>query len=114
MGGIPVSPSDVVEPQTQEEGLQAQLRIFQRDARGVAGATEVAKGFIVDRRHVHRGQVAGAQEPREFDGVAPVGLDLVPRPPRDEGRRHHVAGQPFTGEVSIPAIAARPSLVGKP
>jgi hypothetical protein len=38
----PISPSNIVEPEAPQERLQPQLRILQRDARGIAGATEIA------------------------------------------------------------------------
>jgi len=69
--GIPAGPSDVVEPEAQEERLQPELRILQRDPRGVAGAAQIADRFILHGGHVHGGEVAGAQEPRELDSVPP-------------------------------------------
>ena len=59
MRGVPGGASDVVQPEAQEERLQAELRILQRHARGIAGPAEVADRFIFHGGHVDGGEVAG-------------------------------------------------------
>ena len=74
---VPVGPPDIVPTEPEQEGLQPELRVLEREARGVAGPTEIADRFILDRRHVDARQIAGPEQPREVDGVASIGLDLV-------------------------------------
>jgi hypothetical protein len=100
-----------VEPEAEQEGLQPQLRILQRDSRRITGAAEIADGFVLGRRDVHCGEIPGPEEPSELDGVAPVGLHFVAGPPRDERRRHDLARQALPREIAIQAIAARAGLV---
>ena len=45
MGGVPVGPADVVQPEAEQEGLQAQLRVLEREPRRIACATQVAEGL---------------------------------------------------------------------
>ena len=59
--GVPVRAPDVVQAESQQERLQPELGILERDPRGVAGPTEIANRFILDRRHVHGGQIPGPQ-----------------------------------------------------
>jgi hypothetical protein len=39
--------------------------------------TQVADRCIVDGRHRHRGEVPGAHEPGQWQGITPVGCDAV-------------------------------------
>ena len=105
---------DVVEPEAQQERLQPQRRIRQRDTRGIAGAAEIAKRFILDAGHVHRREIAGAPESREFDGVTPIGLHFVAGASGNQRRGDDIARQRFAGERAIQAVAARTGFVGEP
>lgn len=78
VGVVPGRSPDVVPPQAKQERLQSQLRVLPRDPRGVPGATEVAEGFVLDRRHVDGREIPGAQQPCEFDGISAIGLTLSP------------------------------------
>ena len=98
MRGVPIGPADVVPAEAEQEGFQAELRVREREAGGIAGATEIADCFVVDRRHVDARQITGAEQARQLDGVAPVGLDLVARLLGDQRGGHHLAGQPLAGQ----------------
>jgi hypothetical protein len=52
MSVIPIGAAGVVEAKTEEEGFEAELRGLQGDHGGLAGATEVAKAFVLDGRDV--------------------------------------------------------------
>ena len=49
---VPVGAPDVVQPEPQQERLQPELRVLQRDPRRIARATQIADRFVLDRRHV--------------------------------------------------------------
>ena len=93
MGVVPGRAPDVVPAQAQQERFQPQLRVLARHPRGIARATQIAEGFILDRRHVDGGEIARAQEPRELDGVTPIRLHAVARLLRDQRRRDHLTRQ---------------------
>ena len=84
MGLIPVGPPHVVPTEPEQEGLQPELRALEREPRGVPRATQIANRFILNRRDVDMGQIAGPEQPREVHGVASIGLDLVAGLLRDE------------------------------
>ena len=109
----PVGPADVVQPEAEQERFQPQLRVLEREARGIAGPTEIAERFVVDRRHVDARQIARAEQPREFDRIASVGLHLVAGLLRNQRRRDDLTGEPLAGQVAIEGVAARAGLVGK-
>jgi len=108
---VPISAAGVVEAETEEEGLETKLRSLQGNHSGLTGAAEVAKGFILDGRDVDGVEVTGAQQARQLDGVAPVGLDAVSWLFWDERWSNDQAGDPTPGEVAIEKIAARTGLV---
>lgn len=86
MCGVPIRASDIVQPAPQEECFQAQLGVLHRDPRRIARAAEIADGFVLHRGHVHRREIAGAQETCKRDGIASIRLDLVAGLLRDQGR----------------------------
>ena len=57
-------------------------------------------------------EIAGAQETRELDGIAAVGLDAVAGPAWNERRGHHATGDAARGQVPVEDVAAGPGLVG--
>lgn len=72
----------------QEEGFELRPAAPLILHRVGAGAAEVAHGFIAGVGHMHRRQLAGPVQPRQLQRVAPVGLDPVPAPARDQRRGH--------------------------
>ena len=110
---VPGRAPDVVPTQTEQERFQPQLRVLARDPRGIARATQIAEGFVLDRRHIDGGEIARAQQPRELDGIAPIRLHAVARLLRDQRRRDHLTRQALRGEIPIEAVATRPRLVGE-
>ncbi len=53
------------------------------DAHGIDaalhGVAEVADGLVLDRWDINRGQIAGAQEPRQLARITSIGCDTVAR-----------------------------------
>ncbi len=64
MGLIPVGPPHIGPPEPEQEGFQAELRVLERDPRGIAGATEITDRFVLNGRDVHARQIAGPKQPR--------------------------------------------------
>ena len=59
----------------------------QRMYRVKAGTHQVAHRLVSDIGNPHRGQLAGAMQPRQAGGVPSIGLDPVARPLWDQRRR---------------------------
>jgi hypothetical protein len=70
-----------------------------------------ADRFVVDRRHVHPREIAGAEQAREGDGVATIGLHLVARFLRNERRRDDLTREPLAGQISVQPVSARAGFV---
>lgn len=113
MGVVPIGPADVVPAEAEQEGLQAELCVLEGQARRITRATEIPDRFILDGGHVDARQITRAQQPRECDGIAAVGLYLVAGLLGDERRGHHPAVESLSGQVAIQAVAARPGFIGK-
>ena len=96
---VPIGPADVVPAEAEQEGLQAEFRVLQRQARRITRAREIPDRFVLDRGHVDARQIAGAQQPRELDRIAPVGLDLVARFLGNQRRRHDVTAEAPSGQM---------------
>jgi len=109
----PVRTAGVVEPQAEQERLQSLLGCLEGDASGVAGTAEVTDRFVLDGGDVYRSEISGAQQASEFDGITSVGLDLVPRALRDQGRRNDLAVQSLLRQVAIKDVAAGSGFVCK-
>ena len=110
---VPGRAPDIVPAQSEEERFQPQLRVLARHARGIARATQIAEGFVLDRRHVDGGEIARAQEPRELDGVTPIRLHAVAWLLRDQRRRDHLTRQALRGEIPVEAVATRSRFIGE-
>ena len=82
-------------------------RVLARHARRIARATQIAEGFILDRRHVDGGEIARAQEPRELDGITPIRLDAVAGLLGDQRRRDDLTRQTLRGQIAVEAVPAR-------
>ena len=67
----------VTPPVAQQESLDALAATAQILHRAQAGAHQIAHRFIRLAGHVHEGEFARAVEPRQREGVPPVGLHPV-------------------------------------
>lgn len=95
----------------EQEGFQAELRVLEGDPGRVAGPTEIAERFILDRRHVDTGQIAGPEQPREVHGVASIGLDLVTRLLGNQRWRDDLTAEPLARQVTRQPLTARAGFV---
>jgi hypothetical protein len=77
----------------------------------VASPHQVAHRLLVLGGHRDGGELAGPVEPRELARIAPVGLDAVAGPDRNERRRDDLAGDAHRRELPIDLVPARPGLV---
>ena len=57
-----------------------------------AAPQQIAGRFFLLGRNVNRRQRPGPIQHRELRGIAPIRLDPIARPPRNQRRRDHVAG----------------------
>jgi len=69
--------------------------------------------LVLDGRDIDRGEIAGAQQAREFDSIPSVGLDLVAGSFRDQGGCDDAALQPLPSQVAMKHVPARTGLVGE-
>jgi hypothetical protein len=113
VGLIPVGLSGVVKAEAQEEGLEAELGGLEVLEGILASAGQVADGFILHGGDIDGGEIAGAQEPSELDGIAAIGLDAVSGFFRYERGSDDETGQAPVGKVAIEDVAARSSLISK-
>ena len=68
---VPVGASDVVQPEPEQERLQPQLGGLERDRGGIAGAAQIADGFVLDawgRRRASDPRSAAAARARRRRG----------------------------------------------
>jgi len=87
--------------------------MLEREARGVAGATQIADRFVRDRRHAHPRQIAGPKQPGELHGIASIRLHFVAGFLRDQRGCDDVTGEPLARQGAMQRVAARAGLVGK-
>lgn len=108
---VPVGAAFVAAPEPEQEGLQPELRVPECQPRGIPRPAEVPDRFVVDRRDVHRRQIAGPQEARELGRVPAVSLDPGARLPRNQRRGDDLTAEAAGGQVPIQAIPARAGLI---
>ena len=113
MGVVPRRAPNVVPPQSQQKGFQAQLGVLAGDPRGVPRATEIAEGFVLHRWHVDRREIARPEEPREFDGITSIRLHAVAGFLRDQRRRDDLTRQALAGQIAVQAVPTRARLIGE-
>jgi hypothetical protein len=62
---------------SEQKGLESELGSLEVSPRIFAGAGEIANGLIFDRGNVDGGEITRAQQARQLDRIAPVGVDAV-------------------------------------
>jgi hypothetical protein len=98
-------------PQQERRHLLA-LRA-QVQHRRLAPPREVAHRLVMPVRHPHRGELAGAQQLRQTDRIASVGLHPIARPLRDQRWRDHLTLLPEARDLPMQPIPGRPRLVAE-
>jgi hypothetical protein len=81
--------------------------------RRAARPGQITHGLMPLIGHPHRGQRAGAQQLRQTERIAPVGLHPIPRLPGNERSRNNQALMPKALDLPIQSIPGRPRLVAE-
>ena len=74
-------------------------------------ADEIAQRFVVGRRDVDRGELAGAMQPGERVAIAPIGLDPIAAALRHARGIDDLAVLPLGGELAMDPKPARAGLI---
>ena len=85
----------------QQEFGQPMARAQEIRADVFATAQEIARRFFLLGRDVDRRQRAGAIEDGELARIAPIGLDPIAGPPRNQRRRDDVTGNAVCGQRAL-------------
>jgi hypothetical protein len=97
----------------QQETLQMLPRLGQHPDRRCSRPHQIAHRFMSRVGYPDRGQLAGAVQLGQHQGVPAICLDPVARLHRDQRRRHHDAVVPATGEQTVKPISARTGFVAE-
>jgi hypothetical protein len=87
-----------------------QLILFRR----LAGADQIAQGFVRCVRNPDRGQISRSMTARKFLCVPPVRLHPVSGLHGNQGRRHDLAFHAQRGQLPIQNVSSRTGLVASP
>ena len=97
----------------QQEGEQLLAFAAQIVRRRLAGPDQIAHRLVDRVRHPYPGQLAGPMQPRQRHRIAPVGLDPLARPLRDQRRSNHQAVMAESLDLPIQPVPGRPRLVAE-
>jgi hypothetical protein len=96
---------------TQQELAQVVLGAQPISARVVTGSHQVAQCLMRLVRHPDARQVTTAQQPRQLDRVALIGLDAISWPAWDQRGRHHEVLHAESRELAMERVSGGPGLV---
>jgi hypothetical protein len=108
-GGTPVMPA-----LTQQKPRELLAGTTQRMHRIQALSHQITHRLVSGVRDPHRRQLARPMQPRQARRIAPIGLDPVAGPLRDQRRGNDDALMCGRRQLPLDAIAARTRLVAKP
>jgi len=97
----------------QQESFEAVLGGLEIGHGILASAAEVPNGLVFDCWDIDRGEVAGAHEPSQLHGIAPISLDPVTGFSRAERRGDHPAGELVLGQIAIEPVPAGTRLINE-
>jgi hypothetical protein len=80
---------------------------------GLATPEQIADRFLRLVGHMDGGQLAGAKEPDELDGIATIGLDSLASSPWRQCRGNHRARDAARGDLPVEVVARYPGLVAR-
>ena len=111
MGGVPVGPAFVANVLPQQKRLQPALAPLEIIHRVLAPSAQVPQRLVLDLGDVDRRQIPAAHQARQRQRIAAIRFHPVPWLPRNQRRRHHVAGETLPREIAIQPVPTRPRLV---
>jgi len=109
----PMAPCTVNPPMAQQKGEQLLAFAPQIVRCRLARPDEIAHRLVNRVRHPHPSQLAGPMQPRQRHRIAPVGLDPLSWPLRDQRRSDHQAGVPESPDLPIQPVSGRPRFVAE-
>ena len=92
----------------QEKLREPVSRAQQIRANIFATAQQIARRLFLLAGNVNGGERARSVQHRQLAGIAPIGLDAIAGPPRDQGWRDHVTGNVIRGQRTLQIEAAGP------
>jgi len=110
----PATASRVNASMPQQKSAQPLPQLLVENLHVLAGAAEIAHGFLGGVGNPNRGELAGAIEARQAQAVSPVGLDPLAWLARNQRRRHHGAVLVGRDQLPVKLIAAGARFVAKP
>jgi hypothetical protein len=113
VGWAPVGSPGRADIVPQHEGFEPQLGCLQVPQGLCPRPTQVAEGFIVDRRDRDGGEVARAHEPSQWQSIPTVGCDPVARPCGHQGGGDDPADRVLLRQRAIQPLSTRASFVDK-
>jgi hypothetical protein len=113
VGWTPGGPAYRADIMPQQKRFEAKLGGLEIPQHILTGATEVADGLVLDRRHIDRRDFPSPHEPGTWDGITAVGFDPVPSLFGDYGGRDDPTDIAFSAERAIEPVATRPRFVDK-
>ena len=106
MGGAPIRPPRIANILPQQEGFKAQLGGFQIFEDIFSRSGQVADGFILDRRDIHRGEIARPHQASQLHGIPPIGLYPVACFFRNQRWSNHPTLELLLHQIPIQPVAA--------
>src|SRR6266498_4782996 len=107
----PVGAPGIADVVAQQQRLETEAGVVEIPEGVFAGPREIADRLVGDLGHVDGGEIPGAGEASQGQGIALVGLDAVTRLARDQRGGDDEARQPFAGQVAVQPVATGPGLV---
>src|ERR1700731_323822 len=109
----PMAPCTVNPPMAQQKGEQLLAFAPQIVRCRLARPDEIAHRLVNRVRHPHPSQLAGPMQPRQRHRIAPVGLDPLSWPLRDQRRSDHQAGVPASPDRPASLRISRSTVPGE-
>ena len=100
-------------PMAQQKGLQMLALRAQIRHRGLTRPHQLAHGLMPRVGNPDAGQLAGAMQPGQGEGIPAIGLDALARALRDQRGSDDGAVMPESGDLPLQPIAGRPGLVAE-
>lgn len=111
MAGPPRGPAFIANVLAQQERLEADLRRLEVFEGILARPHQLPDRCVLHARDIPRREIARPQPPRQWHGIAPVGLHAVARFLGNARRGYHPTKEVLLRQVPIPPVPTRPRFV---